>query len=66
MRIDRGESRRGVRRWLAAALLALALPLGGTLPAGAAITGVVYYSGTGHYYKYVAASGSWSALHSAW
>jgi len=55
MRIERG----GMRRWALAALLALAV--GGVRPAGAAVTGVVYNSGTGHYYKYVAASGSWSS-----
>ena len=45
----------------AAAGLALALVLGTGEPARADISGVVYYSGTGHYYKWVASNGGWTA-----
>ena len=56
----------GVRRrtgWFGAGLLVAAFALlGGPPPARAAVTGVVYNPGTGHWYKYVSpAGGSWSA-----
>ena len=55
--ISRGVGLRAWR-WIAAASLALAIPLAGGGRA-VAVDGLVYNPGNGHFYKWVPGSGTW-------
>ena len=61
-----GSSRSVARRawrWIAAAALAFAAPVGGA-PRALAVDDVHYNPGTGHFYKWVAVNGTWPAAKS--
>ncbi len=62
---SRIPSRAAGTRWGAFALLVVGLSVGSALPArGTTIANVIYNSANGHYYKWVASSGTWGTAKS--